>query len=188
MVVYTVSTTQGSSTTLHQEWTLPAKDCPGSPSMADLKLRTEGGNSSSALDTDALTAVRVNEAVSHNYPSEEAFFMAEFNPSGNIFAIEEVPYRSTLIHLISPDGGVVRTADLLAMIGDWERGKTSVNTVFISSHHNGVYAIGLEVGRIALVDAEQLQVSKSFKVVNIIMHCLARSVVQGGGGPVAGVP
>lgn len=168
MVVYSVSTTKGSSTALHQEWELPAKDCPGSLSIADLKLRTEGGNSPS--ETEVLTAVRASEPVSdptHDYPSEEAFFMAEFNPSGNIFAIEEVPYKSTLVHLISPAGVVVRTVDLLAMIGDWERGKRSVNTVFISSHHNGVYAIGLEVGRIALVDAEQLQVSKSFKVVNM---------------------
>lgn len=158
IVMYTVGTGEASGFTLSRAWVLPAKGCP-TPSNAE--------DDNSQLKPDFPTA-SVNEARSEpgkNYPYEKAFFMAEFNPSGNIFAVEEIPYTSTLVHLVSPSGVVVKTVDLLAMIGDLESWRRPVNTVFISAHHEGVYAVGLEGGRVVLVDAELLEPKKTFKVV-----------------------
>ena len=120
---------------------------------------------SSTKDTNSDTKKTAHSAAesSRNYPYEEAFYMAEFNPSGNIFAVREVPYKTTLIQLVSPGGRILKTVDLMALVGDGK--ERPVNTLFISAFHRGAYAIGLEGGRIAIMDAESLHLKKVFKVV-----------------------
>ena len=101
-----------------------------------------------------------------DYKYENGFFMAEINPSGKVFTVKELPYKTTLVQLVSSDGEVVKSEDLMAVIKD--RVKRPVNTLFISAFHDGVYAIGVEGGRLVLMDAESLCVRKVFRVVCII--------------------
>ena len=150
--------------TLRLKWILLAKDCPH-----DL-CTVAGGDEGGAETMDALTTTAAG-ATQHdsgkNHPYENAFYMAEFNPSGHIFSVEEIPYRTTLIHLLSPTGQVLETVDLMAgMLGGTAQSRRSpVNTLVLSTYHDGAYAIGLEGGRIAMVDAVTLQLNRTFKVV-----------------------
>lgn len=147
---------EDSTVTLTQLWVLRAADCPSSVADGDHTQQDPATNAGKDCEGQA-------PASREHYPGEKAFYMAEFNPSGNIFAVEEVPYRTTLVHLVSPDGRVVRSMDLMARVGDQE--SRPVNSLFISAHHDGTYAIGLQGGRVVLVDAELLQLKKTFNVV-----------------------
>lgn len=143
---------------------------PGMSSLASSGTSVEGGGrgsdgGSASSGKDDMGEAGLEES-GRNYPYEEAFFMAEFTPSGEVFAVRELPYETTLVHLISPQGQVLRTVDLMERVGGEEGRKRPVNTVFISAFHRGVFAVGLEGGRIVIMDAEQLQLKKVFKVVS----------------------
>lgn len=165
LVVYSISTEE-SSITLRQLWVLCVKDCPSSVADGDHSQQDPATSAASESEAQASDSDR-------HHPGEKAFYMAEFNPSGNIFAVEEVPYRTTLIHLVSPDGRVMRSVDLMARVGDQD--SRPVNTMFISAHHDGMYAIGLEGGRMVLMDAELLQLKKTFKVVRRVEPVLFKT-------------
>ena len=158
LAVYSISKEE-SAVTLTRLWVLRAMDCPSS--VADGGHTQQDPATSAGRDSEGHTSASHNPA--KHYPGEKAFYMAEFNPSGNIFAVEEVPYRTTLVHLVSPEGKVVRSMDLMAGVGNQE--SRPVNSLFISAHHDGTYAISLEGGRVVLMDAELLQLKKTFKVV-----------------------
>lgn len=160
IVVYSIITEE-SDLTLRELWVLPTKDCPPSTPKSSQQDPT------TSAARDSKEEVSAGDHSGRNYPYENAFFMAEFNPSGNIFAVEEIPYQTTMIHLVSPEGGVMRSVDLMAGISEQDSccKRRPVNTVFISAHHDGLYAIGLEGGRVVLMDAEMLQINKTFKVV-----------------------
>lgn len=159
IVVYSVAMEE-SDLTLRELWVLPAKKCPPSnPTSSQEDPTTSAARPS-------MDKVSASEDSGRNYQYENAFCMAEFNPSGNIFAVEEIPYQTTMVHLVSPEGVIVRSVDLMAGISERDASKRRpVNTVFISAHHNGLYAIGLEGGRMVLMEAELLQINKTFKVV-----------------------
>ena len=110
--------------------------------------------------------VTEDEASGNNNAYVVAYSMAEFNPTGHLFAVKNVPYRTALVQLISAEGKVVQTLDLMMATKDRERLKKPVHTLFISAFHNGVYAVGLVGGRVALVDAETLDLKKTFTVVS----------------------
>ena len=159
IALYTVGKEE-SDHVLRLAWVLPVKDCAsvgsdGERSESSVQQTPAGGNDAANVGVDS----------GKNYPHQNAFYLAEFNPSGNIFAVEEVPYRTTMLHLVSPEGAVVHTVDLMAAIGDEECSKRPENTLFISPHHDSVYAIGVEGGTMALVQAESLVLKKAFKVV-----------------------
>ena len=126
MVVYCVKGDENGITVM-QLWTLHALDCP-IPTQQDPPKESE-------------TQVSPSKVPDGHLPGEKAFYMAEFNPSGDIFAVEEVFYRTTLVHLISPKGKVLKSVDLMAMLGNKE--SRPVNSLFISPYHDGLYAIGL---------------------------------------------
>ena len=155
---------------LQQSWNLRAE---GSPSPPDVNTSRDCADKNNDVIQEQETSVagQIGAPTSssidsgRNYPYEEAFFMAEFNPTGKVFAVKEVPYVTTILYLISLDGCIEKMADLMALMGKRDCCKRPVNTIFISAHHNGVYAIGVEGGYIALVDAELLQLNKVFKVV-----------------------
>ena len=107
-----------------------------------------------------------------NYAYVVAYFMAEFNPTGYLFAVKEIPYKTALIELVSAEGEVVRTLDLMLAMKESESVRRPVQTLFISPFHNGVYAIGVEGGRIALVDAEALVIRKTFTVVSMLLYAV----------------
>ncbi len=158
-MVYDVSTTEQSGTKFKLAWVVHAID------------KSSQEESQSKIDSDGICETEgTSEASSvlsgRNYPYEDAFVMAEFNPSGNVFAVKELPYKTTLIQMLSPDGTVTKTNDLMAALHDHERTKRTVNTLFISLYRDGMYAVGIEGGSIALVDAETLDVVKAFKVVS----------------------
>lgn len=159
IVVYSI-VMEESDFTLRELWVLPAKDCP--------PFNPNSGQRDPTTSAAVLSEERgsTSQDSGRKYPYKNAFFMAEFNPSGNIFAVEELPYQTTMIHLVSPEGRIVKSVDLMAAISEQDSCKRRpVNTVFISAHHCGLYAIGLEGGRMALMEAELLQITKTFKVV-----------------------
>lgn len=188
VVVYNICT-ENSSVKLQQAWILHATDSPTYSALTD-----EGEHRNEAHIKDSTAQPRKPEPLSANqtgdkaragcrdsglnYPYEEAFSMAEFNPTGHVFAVKEVPYNTTLVHLVSSDGSVIKTVDLMVMVGGEERSRRPMNTVFISAYCGGVYAIGLEGGRVALMDAELLQLNQVFKVVGICAYvCVLGYVV-----------
>jgi hypothetical protein len=159
LVVYSVS--KEPSLTVKQLWVLRAMDCPipVSDQLPPDPARERSPQTSAAKDP-----------AGGHLPGEKALYMAEFNPSGNIFAVEEVFYRTTLIHLVSPKGKVLKSMDVMAKFG--ERDSRPVNSLFISTYHEGIYALGLEGGTVVLVDAELLEFKKSFKVVRRLVLCI----------------
>lgn len=100
-----------------------------------------------------------------NYPYVVAYIMAEFNPTGHLLAVMEIPYKTAIVQLVSVEGEIVRTLDLMMAMEERECERRPVQTLFISTFHNGVYAIGVEGGKVALVDAEALGIKKTFNVV-----------------------
>ena len=179
-MVYDVSTAEDQSgTKIKLAWTLHAID----QSTKEEEVSQSINDSDGIIETGEGTSEEASSQISgRNYPYEDAFFMAEINPSGNVFAVKELPYRTTLIHVLSPEGAVMKTKDLMETLYNEESTKTiktktkrPVNTLFISLYRDGMYAIGLEGGRIILMDAESLDVVKLFKVVSM----LTLSIVEG---------
>ena len=150
----------GSGFKLKQEWSLSARDSPSPPGISASEVKDKSVEQESSIQSESAAIDS-----GRNYPYEEAFYMAEFNPTGRMFAVKEVPYTTTLLYRISTDGAIEKMVDLMALIGMKNCSKRPVNTIFISAYCNGLYAIGVEGGYIALIDAELLQVDKVFKVV-----------------------
>ena len=123
-----------------------------------------------------------------DYQYGDAFYMAEINPLGNVFAVEERPGKSTLARLYSHGGKLLNTSELhaptTAAAGGAEDAnsesakagggsgdkKPGVQTLVISTYKAGCYALVVQGGYVLLVDAEKLTITNSFKVVSIIMH------------------
>ena len=115
------------------------------------------------------------------YQYGDAFYMAEINPSGNVFAVEEQPGKSTLARLYSHTGELLNTSELCAPTtaaadtkesakaddGGAGGGKRSgVQTLLISTYKDGRYALVVQGGYVLLVDAEKVTITNSFKVVS----------------------
>lgn len=115
-----------------------------------------------------------------DYHYGDAFYMAEINPSGNVFAVEERPGKSTLARLYSHGGELLHTSELHAPItaavdtkdaeksaktGDGDK-RPGVQTLLISTYKAGCYALVVQGGYVLLVDAEKLTIANSFKVVS----------------------
>ena len=120
------------------------------------------------------------------YQYGDAFYMAEINPSGNVFAVEERPGKSTLARLYSPGGELLNTSELrapttiaaaddakeLAKAGDGDDGTSSgdkkigVQTLLISTYRAGCYALVVQGGYALFVDAEKLTITSCFKLVS----------------------
>lgn len=110
-----------------------------------------------------------------DYHHGDAFYMAEINPSGNIFAVEERPGKSTLARLYSPSGELLNTSELSvptvaaadtkksSKTGD--KKKPGVQTLLISTYKDGHYALVVQGGCVLFVDAEKLTIASSFKMV-----------------------
>ena len=151
---------------LKRVWHLLAKGLPSPPDLGTSgeDCRVQDQEPSDPSHSEAMASSSKESGLNYRY--EEAFFMAEFNPSGRIFAVKEMPYITTLLYLISPDGCVDKVADLMALIGQKDCSRRPQNTIFMTGHHDGLYAVGVEGGYIALVDAELLQLNRVFKVVS----------------------
>lgn len=175
IVAYDICASESGGLKMKQAWTLHAADCPSYllSSMHGMCGKSKHRNPEALSTAEVMDKAAADKMDSgRNYLYVEAFFMAEFNPSGSIFAVKELPYETTVLHLVSPEGRVTKTVDLMAMVGDKEASKRPVSTLFISAYHDGLYAIGVEGGgRIVLVDAELLQLRKSFKVVITCSYC-----------------
>ena len=122
------------------------------------------------------------------YQYGDAFYMAEINPSGSVFAVEERPGKSTLARLYSPRGELLNTSELCApttiaagaaadgkesaKAGDGDDGagngdkKMGVQTLLISTYRAGCYALVVQGGYALFVDAEKLTIMSCFKLVN----------------------
>ncbi len=171
-MIYDVASEEGSSFELKQQWHLHAQGTPfplDANSSGDCVGKTHCGhvagdhNPPVPGQSEVMASASMESGL--NYPYEEAFYMAEFNQSGRVFAVKEIPYQTTLLYLISADGCVEKVEDLMVLMGRKDCSRKPVNTIFISAYHDGVYAIGVEGGYIAVLDAELLQLSKVFKVV-----------------------
>ena len=110
------------------------------------------------------------------YQYGDAFYMAEINLSGNVFAVEERPGKSTLARLYSPSGKLLSTSELhvhTAVAADTKESskagedgnKSGVKTLFISTYKDGHYALAVQGGYVLSIDAENLTITSSFKVV-----------------------
>ena len=99
-------------------------------------------------------------AKSYVYP--DAFYMAEINPSGTVFAVEEQSKGSSLVELYSPEGGRVKWAELV--IGGKQE---KLGTLMISMyHHSGCYAVAVQGGHVIIVGAESLDIMNIIKTVS----------------------
>lgn len=122
------------------------------------------------------------------YQYGDAFYMAEINPSGNVFAVEERPGKSTLARLYSPRGELLNTSELhapttivaaaddtkeSAKAGDHGAGngnkKMGVQMLLISTYKAGHYALVVQGGYALFVDAEKLTITNCFRLVGIII-------------------
>ena len=151
LVVYRVSRENGGNHKLELSWTLQAatdSDSSGSEKMAE-------------EDAD-VGADRSGK----NYPYPIAYCMAEFNSNGTIFAVKELPYDTALVQLVSLEGSVLRSVDLMRSLNPPEEfSKRPVQTLFMSPCCGGVYAVGLQGGKVAILDAEDLTIKTSFTAV-----------------------
>lgn len=162
LVVYDVSMSkEGSKQTLSLAWTLLADE--DSQHLTATENETGGEQEAGSNVTKKEVDVELS---GKNYRYVVAYFMAEFNPTGNVFAVMEIPYKTAFVQLLSADGKLVKTQDLMLAMGEAECARRPVQTLFISEFHDGVYAIGVEGGKVALVDAEALDVKKTFSVVS----------------------
>ena len=110
------------------------------------------------------------EAARENVQYFIAYCMAEFNPNGDIFAVKELPYETVVIQLVSPDGSVSKSIDLMQALNPPEEySKRPVQTLFLSTYRDGAYAVGLIGGTVVIVDADQLHIRMSFKAVSEVI-------------------
>jgi hypothetical protein len=139
------------------------------------KTSTPAASVSCKKDTTAL-----------DYHYGDAFYMAEINPSGNVFAVEERPGRSTLARLYSPRGEPLNSSELHvhapttvsdAAADDTKESaeadgcegdkKLGVQTLLISTYKAGCYALVVQGGYALFIDAEKLTITSCFKLVSI---------------------
>ena len=147
-------------------------------------------NASKEEDGPEKTLVSVSDKHSGlEYQYGDAFYMAEINPSGNVFAVEERPEQSTLARLYSPSGELLNTSELcvptadnpttnaagmkessVAGVSGGDK-RSAIQTLLISTYKDGCYALVVQGGYVLLVDAELLTITKSFKVVSTPIAC-----------------
>lgn len=103
----------------------------------------------------------------------DAFYMGEITTSGNVFAIKERPGHATLMELYSPDGQLIKSANL-ELMDNAEKGShrkeenvTALKTLFMSTYMNGCYAIGANSGIVFFVN-ENLEF---LSVINVVRSC-----------------
>ena len=140
-------------------------------------------------NTEKASASAVNSKDSGlEYQYGDAFYMAEINPSGNVFAVEERPKKTTLARLYSPSGELLKTSELSVPTRDPSAAGTkgpgaaaassgsgegsAVQTLLISTYKDGSYAIVVQGGYVIFVDAERLTITNSFKAVGIYMNSI----------------
>lgn len=97
-----------------------------------------------------------------DYRYGDAYYMAEINPSGNCFAVEERENACTLIHLLdAKTGKSLKTTKLSSLDG-----RREVHSLMMSLLHHGNYVIMAEGGYIVVVKGEELQIVNIFNVVS----------------------
>ena len=197
VVVYDiVRTGQDKSTPrLREAWRVTAGQPFDSPDqhaghhVSGVKDKSCGGVQNTQEASPSTTATTGSKDSGLEYQYGEAFYMAEINPSGNVFAVEERPQRSTLTRLYSPSGELIRTGQLsvpnkdltatksaTSASGSQEEGGgggeggesgqvAAVQTLLISTYKDGSYALVVQGGYVLFVDAEQLTITSSFKAV-----------------------
>lgn len=152
---------------LREAWRVRAGQ---SPEHHDGNTREENGGKAQAAQKPLAPSSVVNSKDSGlEYQYGDAFYMAEINPSGNVFAVEERPHKSTLARLYSPSGGLLKTSELNVPTSTSppaaDAGGLVVQTLLISTYKGGLYALVVQGGYVLFVDAEQLSITNSFKAV-----------------------
>lgn len=107
-----------------------------------LKHRSEGGPATQRSGAD--------------YHYGNAFTMAEINPSGSVFAVEE-KNRRVFVHLLSDGGKRLKCVNI-----DHE------SVVLLSTYNPGpgVYGMVVQGGHVIILCAESLEVKSTFKAVS----------------------
>ena len=128
----------------------------------------------------------VSEALKNtgwDYHYGNAYYMAEINLSGNVLAVEERPKKTTLVHLYSPEGKLLKTAELRVTAEEVEKekegasedsGDVAVHTLLISKYNSGFYAIAVQGSHVILLGAESLETEQTFKVVSVYVDTYTR--------------
>ena len=163
MMVYDICN-EDSKMKLKVAWVLYAKDCI---SIQRSELNTDKDSNVEDPDEKLAREIQNFEFSGKQYPYEDFLYLAEINPTGNMFVVLELPYKTALVHVVSSQGEIIKTEDLMMKIQDENRIRRQVNVIIISSYHDGMYAVGVEGGRIVLMDAESLEVISMFKVVSV---------------------
>ena len=151
LVVYNISYDQDTNHRLMLAWVLPASNNSETSAGPSKKMEKE--------ETDM-------ELSGHNYPYVTSYCMAEFNPDGNLFAVKELPYETAVVQLVSPDGTELRSVDLMLAMKEKDYARRPVQTLFTSAFHDGIYAVGVQGGKVVLVDAEKLDVMVTLNAVS----------------------
>ena len=165
----------------------------GSPRLTEAWAVKAGGKCVDGREEEVTKSESDSKDCGLDYHYGDAFYMAEINPSGNVFAVEERPHRTTLAHLYSPSGSPIKTRELIvpghsvnpvtagsdqsaagsdqsaagsdqSAAGGTDR--LAVQTLLISTYKDGIYALVVQGGYVIIVDAEKLTITNSFKVVS----------------------
>ncbi len=94
-----------------------------------------------------------------------AFVMGEMMPSGYLLTVRERVSYPTYMQLWSMEGVLLKTTPVPCM----KSGGVSVETMFISVHSNGCYAIGVQGGRVLMVK-DDLTISATLNVVSVCVR------------------
>ena len=181
VVVYDIVCTdhdEESTPKLKEAWRVRAGQGFASADPHHIDSQTQKKSSDKDCDTQDTLKSTINLKCSGlEYQYGDAFYMAEINPSGNVFAVEERPQKSTLARLYSSSGELLKTSELSIPIKDatgvagakesltGEGERFAVQTLLISTYKDGSYALVVQGGYVLFVDAEQLTVHNSFKTV-----------------------
>ncbi len=189
----------GGSPRLKEAWRVRAGQFNSSPEERQLHHHSDDSTTTTSSDnkigdedkkgvvekTDA-TSVSCTDTTGLDYHYGDAFYMAEINPSGNVFAVEERPGRNTLARLYSPGGELLNSSELCVRApttgavddtkesaetdgGEGDK-KLGVQTLLISTYKAGCYALVAQGGYALFIDAEKLAITSCFELVGRLLY------------------
>ena len=101
-----------------------------------------------------------NHLTGLGYRYGDLFYMGEINSNGTSIVVEERENASTMVHLYSPDGELVRSLCLKSIDGIRE-----VHTHMISSDRNGYYVIMTQGGYALVIKGTELVLTRTINIV-----------------------
>lgn len=124
---------------------------------SDSAVEENEGQTKGASSGESSEGGPASQKSGKDYHYGNAFTMAEINPSGSVFAVEERKNGKVFVHLFSNGGKHLKCVDF-----DYE------SVVLLSTYHSGlgVYGMVIQGGHVIVLCAESLEMKSTFKVVS----------------------